>query len=160
MLGLCQTPTNSSCLFLMIRENAPFFAFHSNDCPGKTIILTHRWYHFAFVYDYPLQTQYIYLNGRIECTHESSHPFIASEGALTIGAITDSNRPTPNLFWTGYIDAVSCISEAKSAAEILLDATLVAHYSFDSSTDYHLDVGPNQMHGVSDRVRIAKSNGS
>lgn len=156
MLGLCETRTDSSCLYLMIRNNASYFAFWRNDCVGKTIILPQRWHHFAFVYDYPLQTQYIYLNGRIECTKPSAPPFRASRGAMIIGAIKASSDSNPIHFWTGYLDQVSYVSQAKSAAEILTDATLVAYYPFDHPTDYHLDVGPNDMAGVSDKAKITK----
>ena len=141
----------------MIRDNATYFAFHSNDCGGKTIILPKRWYHFAFVYDYPLRTQYIYLNGRIECTNPSAPPFRASKGPMTIGAIILSDTRGPGHFWTGYIDQVSYVSQAKSADEILTDATLVAYYPFDHPTEYHLDAGPNSIGGVSEEVKIMKS---
>jgi hypothetical protein len=154
MLGLCEIQKNSSCLYLMIRNNASYFAFYANDCIGKTIVLPQRWHHFAFVYDYPLQTQYIYLNGRIECTNPFAPPFRASKGVMTIGTIIHGHNVEPVSFWTGYIDQVSYVSQVKSAAEILTDATLVAYYPFDHATDYHLDAGPQKMHGVSDNMKI------
>jgi len=54
---------------------------------------------------------------------------------------------TPYYFWTGYIDEVQYVSQAKSAAELLSDATLVAYYSFDNASFY--DSGPNRINGVS-----------
>ena len=140
----------------MIRNNATYFAFHSNDCVGKTIVLPERWYHFAFVYDYPFRTQYIYLNGRIECTKPFASPFRASKGSMTIGAIILHDNRVPAHFWTGYIDQVSYVSQAKSATEILTDATLVTYYSFDHPADYHLDAGPNNIAGVSNKEKITK----
>ncbi|CAF4854034.1 unnamed protein product [Rotaria sp. Silwood1] len=74
----------------MVRQNRTYFAFYGNDCWGSTIVLTNRWYHFAFVYDYAALTQYIYLNGILECTHSSSSPFQATSGAITIGAINNT----------------------------------------------------------------------
>ena len=158
MLGLCQRQIYSSCLYLMIRQDKPYFGFHSNDCIGNTTILTQRWYHFAFVYDYSLCTQYIYVNGLIECTEPSRGSFLASEGAMTIGAINNTGIARTESFWTGLIDQVSYVSQAKSATEILSDATLVAHFPFEDPTNYHLDTGPNKMKGVSDGAMITRRN--
>jgi hypothetical protein len=56
------------------------------------IIQINQWHHFAFVYDYPGRTQYLYVNGYITCTHTSSGPFIASTGPITIGAINNTGN--------------------------------------------------------------------
>lgn len=146
MLGMCQTISFSLCMYLMIRQNRIYFAFYANDCWGSTTVLTNRWYHFAFVYDYQALTQYIYLNGVLECTHNSSSPFQATSGAITIGAINNTGT-TPASFWTGYIDQMAYVSRAKTATEILADATLVAYYSFDDLS--YSDSGPNKINGVS-----------
>ena len=158
MLGLCQAQITHLCLYLMIRQEKPYFAFYNNDCAGTTMILTNRWHHFAFVYDYSLTTQYIYLNGLIECTNSSRGPFLASEGAMTIGAINNTGSAMVESFWTGYIDQVSYVSQAKSAEEILSDGTLVAYFPFDDPPDYHLDAGPNRMKGVSNGKPRTKRN--
>ncbi|CAF2863141.1 unnamed protein product [Rotaria sp. Silwood2] len=128
----------------MIRQNRTYFAFYGNDCWGSTIVLTNSWYHFAFVYDYEALTQYIYLNGILECTHSSSSSFQATSGAITIGAINNTGT-TPASFWTGYIDQMAYVSRAKTATEVLMDATLVAYYSFDGGSYY--DSGPNKING-------------
>ncbi|UJR11610.1 hypothetical protein I4U23_015792 [Adineta vaga] len=145
MLGMCETTTQNKCMYLMIRTNCTYFAFFNNDCHGSTVVLTNRWYHIAFVYDYVTLTQYIYLNGVLECTHSSSAPFQATNGAMTIGAINNTGT-SPAAFWTGYIDQMSYVSRAKNATEILTDATLVAYYSFDNGSFY--DLGPNQIIGA------------
>jgi hypothetical protein len=62
-----------------------------------------------------------------------------------IGAINNTGS-TPSYFWTGLIDQVSYVSRAKTATEILSDATLVAYYSFDNGSFY--DLGPNKINGV------------
>jgi hypothetical protein len=146
MVGMCQTPSTDRCLYLMIRQNATYFAFFGDDCwNSSSIVPINQWHHFGFVYDYSLSTQYIYWNGLLICTHTSSGPFIGSSGAITIGAINNTGS-TPSYFWTGLIDQVSYVSRAKTATEILSDATLVAYYSFDNGSFY--DLGPNKINGV------------
>jgi hypothetical protein len=147
MVGMCQTTAYSQCLDLMISNNSTYFEFYGNDCWSSTLVPINQWHHFAFVYDYSAQTQYIYLNGNLTCTHTSSGPFLATSGAITIGAINNTGGATPYSFWTGYIDEVSFVSLPKSASEVLDDATLVAYYSFDNGSFY--DSGPNRINGVS-----------
>ncbi len=80
------------------------------------------------------------------CIHNSAGPFLGNSGVIMIG-VFNSGGAIPTSYWTGYIDQVSYISMAKSAAEILIDATLVAYYSFDNGSFY--DSGPNKINGVS-----------
>lgn len=143
---MCQTTSLRRCLYLMIRQNSTYFAFFADDCWSSTIVPVNQWHHFAFVYDYTAMVQYIYLNGVLTCSHGSSGPFMATTGAITIGAINNTGT-TPFYFWTGYLDDVQYVSRAKTATEILDDATLVAYYSFDNGS--FLDRGPNRINGVS-----------
>jgi hypothetical protein len=147
MVGMCETPALSRCLYLMIRTNSTYFAFYGNDCWSSTFVPVNQWHHFGFVYDYTAQIQYIYLNGYLTCIHTSAPPFLGASGAITIGAINNTGAATPAYFWTGYIDELSFVSRAKSASEVLDDATLVAYYSFDNGSFY--DLGPNRINGVS-----------
>jgi hypothetical protein len=75
------------------------------------------------------------LNGLLENT-EISNPYQGTTGYIFIGAINNILRS----YFTGYIDQVSLMTRTKTAAEILIDATLVCFYSFDSSLYY--DSGP------------------
>ena len=77
---------------------------------------------------------------------------------MMVGAINDTSSGTVSSFWTGYIDQVSYVSQAKSAEEILSDATLVAYFPFDDPPDYHLDAGPNRMKGVSNGKTKTRKN--
>ena len=120
-------------------------AFHSNDCWGPTPISINQRHHFAFVYDYAALTQFIYLTGVLECRHNSSGPFLATTGAIVIRAINNTGS-TPRSCWTGYIDQISYGSKAKTAVEILTDATLVASYPFDGES--FSDSGSNEINGV------------
>ena len=88
------------------------------------------------------------MNGVLECSASASGPFLASQGAITIGAADRTGSGTASNFWTGLIDQLSYVSQAKNATEILDDATLVAYYSFDNGTNYR-DSGPNRINGVS-----------
>lgn len=96
MVGMCQTPVFSRCLYLMIRLNTTYFAFYGNDCWSTTTVPVNQWHHFGFVYDYSIQTQYIYFNGRLICTQTSAGPFLASSGAITIGAINNTGMSLEN----------------------------------------------------------------
>lgn len=146
MVGMCESVTQRRCLYLMIRNNASYFAFFFDDCVSSAIVPTYQWHHFSFVYDYSLMTQSIYVNGILTCTKGASGPFLGNSGAITIGAINNTGS-TPFHFWTGYLDDVQYVSRAKTANEILDDATLVAYYSFDNGSLF--DRGPNRINGVS-----------
>ena len=152
MIGMCQARRISQCMHLIVRSNISYFGFFSNDCQGRTKVTPYEWHHFAFVYDFPSKVQYLYLNGRLDCSKTTVVPFLATEGNITIGAIPYGVSG----HWKGAMDQVSYSPKAKNASEILSDATLVAYYSFDSETRLHLDSGPNGINGVSDGERRKK----
>ncbi len=147
IVGMCESLSPDRCLHLLIRQNSTYFGFYNDDCQSSTIININQWYHFAFVYDYTTHIQYIYVNGNLDCIHNSSGPFLGNSGAITIGAVNSSGGAVPFSYWTGYIDQVSYVARAKTPVEILTDATLVAYYSFDDGSFY--DSGPNKINGVS-----------
>jgi hypothetical protein len=97
--------------------------------PGITTLVANRWYHAAFVYDYSTSVQSIYLNGFLEGNRTSSH-YQGNSGPITIGNAKD---PLDNVF-DGYVDQVLLVTRAKSASEILCDATVVCYYPFDSNS--------------------------
>ena len=70
---------------------------------------------------------------------------------ITIGAISMPGAATPISYWTGYIDQLSYVSRAKTQIEVLIDATLVAYYSFDNGS--YNDLGPNKINGVSQMMK-------
>ena len=49
--------------------------------------------------------------------------------------------------FNGYIDNLKVTTRAKSASEILADATMVVYFSFDGSS-LAQDMGPNEMNGT------------
>ena len=147
MIGMCESIAIDKCLYLMINGYATYFAFWGDDCQSSTIVGVSQWHHFAFVFDYVALTKYAYLNGDLVCKNYSLGPYQGNSGAIIIGAIIDLAQGTPDNYWTGYIDQVSYVSRAKTADEILIDATLVAYYSFDNGL--FDDSGPNKINGVS-----------
>jgi hypothetical protein len=75
--------------------------FFNNDLAGSTSIQTNTWYHVAFVYDYSLSKQIIYLNGVLDA-NRSAAPNQGTSGAIVIGK-TEETLGLPNYF-SGYKD--------------------------------------------------------
>lgn len=148
---MCALESVRLCLHLLIRNKKIHFGFYGVDCHGQTILDPDQWYHFAFVYDYPNLTQFIYLNGVLECKRTSAEPFLGNSSSIMIGAV-NMTSVSPHWHWTGYIDQVSYVSRAKTEIEILNDATLVAYFPFDNGL--FNDLGPNNINGVSQMMMI------
>ena len=77
--------------------------------------------------------------------HTNASPSLVTTGLQTIGG--------PGIlavqYYDGYLDQLTILFDrAKSAEEILVDATLVAHYSMDCLSYSALDSGPNQINGI------------
>jgi Concanavalin A-like lectin/glucanases superfamily/Stigma-specific protein, Stig1 len=89
--------------------------------------------HVAFTFDGT--TRSLYLNGVLQLS-DKPMGIDTSPGPLRIGS-TDS----PGRSWTGVIDEARVYNWARSAADLLDDATLVAHYTFDAADG--TDIGPN-----------------
>lgn len=120
--------------------------FNLNDLQGVTTLVSATWYHVAFVYNYETFQQIIYLNGIQErISSSSSQPYQGQNGTTQIGVSQSST--TSSTYFNGYIDNVRLTTRAKSAAEILDAATLMAYYSFDLPNQ-SLDRGPNGLHGT------------
>lgn len=115
--------------------------FTFDDVYGLTTLSINTWYHIAFVYDYTTRTQSIYLQGVLENSKTSSGPYQGQNGSIVIG----SSYLSSSLF-NGYIDNLLVTTRAKSASEILADATLVVYYSFDG-TSLTNGMGPNKLNG-------------
>jgi hypothetical protein len=81
----------------------------------------------------------------LDATHTNASPCIITSGSQVIGA----NPGCGGGFFNGYIDQLSILfGTAKTAAQILNDATLVAYYSFDCSSYPAWDSGPNGITGT------------
>ena len=81
----------------------------------------------------------------LDAVHVNAPPCEVTAGIQTIGAYSQCNGGLFN----GYIDQLSILfNRAKSASEILDDATLVAYYSMDCTSFPAWDSGPNLIHGT------------
>ena len=145
LLNQCAAVAPGFCFLCMFRSSKIFMAFFFDDCEGKTRIAINQWHHVAYVYDYSTMTQRAYLNGYEECVHNSSGPYRGTSGIMNIGVAYS------NYFWgwwNGYIDQLSIFHHAKSANEVLDDATLVAYFSFDNVGILQQDSGPLNLVGI------------
>jgi hypothetical protein len=117
-----------------------------------TVITINKWYHVDFVYDYTVSTQFLYLNGILQ-SNRSATPYLGKTGSIAIGAVKN-----PVFFcFTGYIERVSLVIRAKTANEVLYDATTVCYYPFDSNTTY--DFGPLGINGSAFVLSFAPGTG-
>ena len=136
-----QCPPNARgprrCLMMGIDidDGCLFMDFGGFSVRGRTPIIINQWYHVAFVYDMNNLQQIIYVNGMEDGHSEpgSTPPFIATCEPVRLG-----------INYVGLIDEVSINNRAKSSAEILMEATLFASYSFDGDLS---DNGPNGLNG-------------
>ena len=145
IFGQCQCLTCSNqCLYFLVRANRLFIGFTSNDLAGSMTLVAATWYHVAFVYNYQTQQQILYVNGVQDAIKSSAPPYQGKNGTIQIGSA--QALLTPNYF-NGYIDNVKVTTRAKPVSEILTDASLVAHYTFDS-TNPNSDSGTNGLNGT------------
>ncbi|CAF2944210.1 unnamed protein product, partial [Rotaria sp. Silwood2] len=129
-------------LHCVIRSYRMYMGFYANDVNSTTNIAINTWYHVAFVYNYPLRQQILYLNGVKVGLHSSAGPLVITSGPIAIGAADSSGAYDS---FNGYIDQVYLITRAKDASELLDDATLVTWHSFNGS---YIDSGPNGINGT------------
>ncbi|CAF4125869.1 unnamed protein product [Adineta steineri] len=145
-----QSSTTDRSLQMMIRGLQLTLDFFADGVTGTTSLATYTWYHAAFVYDYPSKTQSVYLNGIQDASRVSNEPYLGTSGPINIGLYYDGG--SYNCF-DGYIDQVSLTTAAKSAHDILNDATLASWHSFDCEITY--DSGPNKLQGTAVDVILA-----
>jgi hypothetical protein len=143
IFGECDIPgTTDRCLHYVVRSNQLHLGFYRDDVQGTTNLTTSTWYHAAFVYDSSLNIKSIYLNGIIDGTSTASvNAYLGVSGNVTIGSTAVG---TATSYWNGLLDELTITKGAKTACEILNDATLVAYFPFDGSSS---DSGPNGLVG-------------
>ena len=144
----CELHISGRCLHYIVRQNRPYLAFFGDDIIGRTNLTTSVWYHIAYVYDFSSNIKTVYLNGLSDGSSTDSGVgpskggYLGESGNTTIGTWTYN----PIHSWDGLIDQLTITYRAKTACEVLDDASLVAHFTFDSS---FIDIGPNSMIGTS-----------
>ncbi|UJR19190.1 hypothetical protein I4U23_022320 [Adineta vaga] len=135
----CSGAGHDLCLHMVVTDAKLRLGFFSDDLDGNTRLIVNQWYHVAYSYDPLLLQQRIYVNGIYDGSRTANGAFQGTTGVIVVGAIPAIPGIVPK---NGFIDKLTFVSRVKSSKETLDEATLVAHYPFDSS--YH-DVGPNQM---------------
>ncbi|CAF4420464.1 unnamed protein product [Rotaria socialis] len=142
IFGQCQTLSNDSCLYFLVRTNKLLCGFYNDDIPGSTTFNMSTWYHVACTYDATTMAQQVWFDGYLDGSR-SANPYQGLWGNTTIGATFQSGSASP---FNGYIDNVRFQASAKNSSEILNDATLHAYYSFDGGS--LIDNGPNGINGT------------
>ncbi|CAF3956985.1 unnamed protein product [Adineta steineri] len=146
LIGECMNSTIHECLHLGLQNGSkPYMGFFSDDSAGSTIIANYQWYHVAFVYNNTIRQRQIYVNGLLEniTLSGSLSPtgYLGQSGQVTICKVI----PWLSSF-TAYIDQIYVTQRAKTANEILNDATLIAYYSFDCGSIF--DSSPNLLQSI------------
>jgi hypothetical protein len=118
--------------------------FTLNDLSGSQTLTAFNWYHIAFVYNYQTQQQILYLNGVQDTIKSNAQPYQGTNGSIQIGST--QVFATTNYF-NGFIDNLKVTTRAKSSTEILIDASLIAYYSFDLPYPSNNN-GPNGLNGT------------
>ena len=127
-------------LFLVINNGWLDFGFFNDDTSGARTLAANTWYHLAFVYDHDLRQRFIYIDGVADMQSAVGvGPYLGTSGPVTIGG-ADIYGSYGILFYTGFIDHLTVSVRAKSACEVLNDATLAVHLPFDGTV---VDAGPN-----------------
>ena len=145
IFGQCQCSTCANkCLYFIVQNSRLYVGFTLDDVSGSLSLTSAVWYHIAFVYNYETQQQIIYLNGVQDGIKSNSGPYQGTSGIIEIGS---ANISLTTNYFNGYIDNMGVTTRAKSATEILNDASLIAHYSFDLPSP-NLDNGPNGLNGT------------
>ena len=146
IFGICQCSSCSNqCLYLLIRGARLYAGFYLNDINGLLTVTVNTWHHIAFVYNYETQQQILYINGVQDNSKSNSACLQGTNATINIGST--QLLLTKNYF-SGHIDNLRIVTRAKSASEILSDASLIAYYSFDLPSPNY-DSGPNGLHGSS-----------
>ena len=151
IFGQCQCSSCANqCLYLIIRSYVLYIGFTNNDLSGNTTLTSSTWYHIAFVYNYNTKQQILYVNGYQDAIKSNANPYTGTNGSIWIGA----SQVYPSVdYYTGYIDNFKITTRAKSATEILNDASLTAYYSFDLPNSTY-DSGPLGLNGYSNNTAI------
>ena len=137
-----ESPTSDSALHLAVRDRRLLLGFISDDLSGVTNLTASRWYHTAFVFDTVTGNQSIYLHGVLDATRQMNSSYPETSGVLNIGISYWGEYAT---HFDGLIDKLSFTNRSKTPEDILRDATLTLHFSFDGNSTS--DEGPLSING-------------
>ncbi|CAF1051646.1 unnamed protein product [Rotaria sordida] len=131
-------------------------SFAGDNCESSESVPLNTWTHAAFVFDKVTLAMSIYRNGNLVGYCISALPLQGIENNVTIGYIPGIVAVYGSNFFQGYIDQLTIVNRAKSACEILDDATLATYYDFDNSPILN-DSGPNSLSSTSQFVSFTSS---
>ncbi|CAF3979332.1 unnamed protein product [Adineta steineri] len=123
ILAQCQNPSLRNCLHMGIRNTTLYMNYYDETLQSKSILKPDNWYHVAFVFDSVSLQLSIYLNGKQDVTKKVSVSNYGTTDSITIG--TSYITRQHHTHFDGYIDQLSIVSSARSAEDILRDATSI-----------------------------------
>ena len=127
-------------LFVAVAGGRLWLGFFGDDVHSSRVLSDYTWYHGAFIYDISVQQQLIYIDGLLSnASALGVGAYLGTSGPVTIGG-ADIYGSLGIPYLSGGMDHLTVSTRAKSACEILNDATLVAYFPFDGS---FTDAGPN-----------------
>ena len=142
ILGQLESWATDKYLHLVVQNGKLFFGLYTVNLGGVTDLSASRWYHVAIVFDNTSNEQSMYLDGKMESSQHTNSSYQGVSGALDIGVNYWWSGP---IYFNGLIDQLSYTNQSKSSDEVLRDATLVVHFSFDGNSIY--DQGPLRVNG-------------
>lgn len=152
LFGACTQSIGSRCMFIQIRPyNKIYFGFFFDDTIGITTLPLNTWFHIACVYDYTLQQRSVYLNGILDGVGTTNKRLMVKSANVSLGSALTGGYT----YYGGRLDHLTVSLRAKSACEILQDATLSAYFSFDSAVSALTDSGPNFLKATGNAFTIS-----
>ena len=142
ILGQCEAEASDRCLHLVVNQLKLFLGFYNDRAESLANLTASQWYHTAFMFDSATRNQSIYLDGSLAACRQANNSYQGTNGTLNIGVNFWSSG---NQYFDGLIDQLSYTNRSKTSEEILRDATLTLHFSFDGNST--VDEGPLSIHG-------------
>jgi Concanavalin A-like lectin/glucanases superfamily len=143
LIGQCESPLDPSmCLHLIIRCQKLHLGVFDDDLDGNISLTSLKWQHVAFVFNHDSRQQLTYVDGVLDNSRIAIRQYGGRSGNLTIGY---SIFGRSICYFNGFIDQLYYTNRVKTPAEILDDATLTLHFSFDNGSAY--DSGSLRING-------------
>ena len=140
IVAQCDVGISEKCFIILIRGQKLLFGHFNDDASGTKNLTAARWHHVGFTFNCDTRNISIYLDGILDVSKQLNLCFQGVNQSLTVGVVRAWSA-----YFDGLIDELYYTNRTKTAAEILRDATLVAHFSFDDNSTY--DQGPLRING-------------
>ena len=140
IVAQCDVGISEKCFIILIRGQKLLFGHFNDDASGTKNLTAARWHHVGFTFNCDTRNISIYLDGILDVSKQLNLCFQGVNQSLTVGVVRAWSA-----YFDGLIDELYYTNRTKTAEEILRDATLVAHFSFDDNSTY--DQGPLRING-------------